>query len=250
MSGPNSAGALLLGVAAGRRGCGRRVGGDTKPCQSRGPRGRWQWGGRGVRQGASDAAELAAAVGRGRARSHLARGGGGADRAAWGRARTVREVGIRVLYGCFIGRSGRTGEGVTAVPHWAERWVATVRRPTNGESPVHGWRTSRRKPGMRGTRDWGGSRLTYRRSTMELACARPLPSRCRAGFSETDTGTPALHTQQGPAMGDDPPRALSVQDEKRASAGGRKAEGVFKSGCQWPDWRPQDPTLREHYKQV
>lgn len=51
-----------------------------------------------MRQGASDAAELAAAVGRDRARSHLARGGGGADRAAWGRARTVQEVGIRVLY--------------------------------------------------------------------------------------------------------------------------------------------------------
>ena len=51
-----------------------------------------------MRQGASDAAELAAAVGRDRARSHLARGGGGADRAAWGRARAVQEVGIRVLY--------------------------------------------------------------------------------------------------------------------------------------------------------
>jgi len=174
----------------------------------------------------------------------------GAVAARTGRPEAGRGPCGRWGYGYFIGRSGRTGEGVTAVPHWAERWVATVRRPTNGESPVHGWRTSRRKPGMRGTRDWGGGRLTYRRSTMELACARPLPSRCRAGFSETDTGAPALHTQQGPAMGDDPPRALSVQDEKRASAGGRKAEGVFKSGCQWPDWRPQDPTLREHYKQV
>ena len=81
-----------------------------------------------MRQGASDAAELAAAVGRDRARSHLARGGGGADRAAWGRARTVQEVGIRVLY-----RTQWTyGRGVTAVSHWAERravatWLPATR---------------------------------------------------------------------------------------------------------------------------
>ena len=174
MSGPNSAGALLLGVAAGRRGCGRRVGGDTKPCQSRGPRGRWQWGGRGVRQGASDAAELVAAVGRDRARSHLARGGGGTDRAAWGRAWTVREVGIRVLYGCFIGRSGRTGEGVTAVPHWAELGGGYCSAAHQQEKP-HLNRSNR-----------GG-----RRHHLSQPRNLPAPARCLAGVG-LDSARPTL----------------------------------------------------------
>ena len=51
-------------------------------------------------------------------------------------------------YGYFIGRSGRTGEGVTAVPHWAERRAGTALTARHQEPPhpARSDRVGRREP--------------------------------------------------------------------------------------------------------
>ena len=70
------------GATAGRRGCGRGV--PRNPAEAEAHRAGGSAGGEAWRRGESDAAQPAAEVGRDRARSHLARGGGRCQRGPGG----------------------------------------------------------------------------------------------------------------------------------------------------------------------